>query len=378
MRVRRLVLVGAMIAICLASPPEQFAAPAAGLPERLSNEQFWTLIDRLSEPAGFFNSDNLVSNEDTYQTVVPELVRRVAPGGVYVGVGPDQNFTYIAAVEPAVAFVPDIRRGNLQVHLMYKALFALSSGRVSFLSRLFGRTAPEDLPADASAAELMAAFLRAPADQALFDDTLDAVLSYLERHRGSRLDPGDRAGIAFVLSEFFAAGPDITFVSNGRFRRTRYPTWAALQAATDFEGVEWSYLAGEERFARVKALQERNLLIPVVGNFAGPHALAAIGAWVRQHGGMVTTFYTSNVEQYLWQEGTWERFRRNVAGMPLDASSTFIRSCFNSCSPPGGSRAVSLLDSIQGLLEAADRGQIQGYWDVLAHSRVPAGVRSRF
>ena len=93
MRVRRLVLVGAMIAICLASPPEQFAAPAAGLPERLSNEQFWTLIDRLSEPAGFFNSDNLVSNEDTYQTVVPELVRTVAPGGVYVGVGPDQNFT---------------------------------------------------------------------------------------------------------------------------------------------------------------------------------------------------------------------------------------------------------------------------------------------
>lgn len=358
--------------LCLSSAPAQLAAPADRLPERLANDEFWSLIDGLSEPPGFFNSDNLISNEDTYQSVIPELRQTVAPGGVYIGVGPDQNFTYVAALEPAVAFITDLRRGNLQLHLMYKALFALSSTRAEFLSRLFGRPVPHGPGADAPAQVLLQAFRAAPADAASFDRTLTEVLDYLERHKGAPLPEEDRTGIAFVLSHFVANGPDITFVSHGRFRRSRYPSFASLHEATDFEGVEWSYLSSEDRFARVKTLEERNLLIPVVGNFSGPAALQAVGRWVREHGGVVTAFYTSNVEQYLWQEGTWDRFRRNVASLPIDATSTFIRACFNSCSAPGGSRAVSLLDSMAGLLEASAQGQIQGYWDVLDHSRYPA------
>lgn len=358
--------------VCLSSTPAQFAAPVRGLPDRLSNAEFWALSTQLSEPAGFFNSDNLVSNEDTYQYVIPELVGTVEPGGVYIGVGPDQNFTYIAALDPAVAFIIDIRRGNLQLHLMYKALFALSADRSAFLSHLFGRPAPDGVTADASAADLLAAFSRMPAEEARHEATLDAALAYLERHQGADLAEEDRAGIAFVLGHFFAGGPELTFVSNGRFRQTRYPTFATLHSATDLQGVERSYLSSAARFARVKALEARNLLIPVVGNFSGPTALASIGAWAERHQGVVTTFYTSNVEQYLWQEGTWERFRRNVADLPVDGSSTFIRSCFNSCSSPGGDRAVTLLDSMTGLLEAAAAGQVQGYWDVLAHSRPPS------
>jgi hypothetical protein len=364
-----LVVLAALL--CLSSAPAHLAAPADGLPDRLSNQAFWELSESLSEPPGFFNSDNLISNEDTYQSVIPELRETVQPGGVYVGVGPDQNFTYIAALDPAIAFITDLRRGNLQLHLMYKALFALSSNRVEFLSRLFGRPAPEGLDTDAPAGGILEAFRLVQAEPKSYERTLDEVLRYLEQHRGRPLPEDDRAGIAFVLGHFVANGPDITFVSHGRFRRSRYPSFATLHKATDFDGREWSYLSSEELFARVKSLEERNLLVPVVGNFSGPAALAAIGAWVRRRGGIVTTFYASNVEQYLWQEGTWERFRQNVASLPLDASSTFIRACFNSCSAPGGSRAVSLLDSIPGLLEASARGEIRGYWDVLDHSRYP-------
>jgi hypothetical protein len=39
--------------------------------------------------------------------------------GVYVGVGPYQNFTYISALDPDIAFVVDIRRKNLLHHLLY-------------------------------------------------------------------------------------------------------------------------------------------------------------------------------------------------------------------------------------------------------------------
>jgi len=358
-----------MVAVCLASAPVQFAAPASGLPARLSNDEFWHLSQALSEPAGFFNSDNLVSNEDTFQHVLPELARTVVPGGVYVGVGPDQNFTYISELQPAVAFIPDVRRGNLQLHLMYKALFGLSATRAEFLSKLFSRVVPPGLDASASSRRLMEAFTATPPDPGLYEVNVKAVRDYLERHRGSPLEEGDRAGVEFVQNSFYVAGPSLTFVSNAGFRRSTYPAYAVLQTATDLSGAERAYLSTEPRYERVKVLQDRNLVVPVVGNFSGPMALASIGAWVRERGGVVTAFYTSNVEQYLFQDGTWDRFRRNVELMPVDATSTFIRSCFNNCASPTGSRSVALLDSIPGLLEAAAAGRIQGYWDVLTHSR---------
>ena len=372
MMVRRAVLLVAMLVGALLAVPQQFAASTAALPAQLRDAEFWRLVDELSEPAGFFNSDNLVSNEDTFQHVIPELAAKVAPGGVYIGVGPDQNFTYIAAVQPAVAFIPDLRRGNLHVHLLYKALFALSADRAEFLSRLFSRPEPVNVPVTASARDLMAAFGTAIADPKLYDTNLDAVLQELRRHRGKAIEPDDRAGIEFVYNSFFVEGPDLAFVSQGGFRRSRYPSYAEIQAQTDAKGVGRSYLASEALFQRVRNMQVRNLVVPIVGDFAGPRALRNIGTWVREQGGTVTTFYTSNVEQYLFRDGVWHTFRANVETMPLDDTSTFIRSCFNTCSAPGGSRAVTLLDSMRGLIASAASGRIMTYWDVLTHSRMAA------
>jgi hypothetical protein len=338
------------------------------LPSRLSDREFWHIVQTFSEPGGFFNSDNLVSNEDTFQQVIPELTRTVSPGGVYVGVGPDQNFTYIEAIEPALWFITDVRRGNLQVHLMYKALVELSADRAEFLSRLFGRPRPRGLGAGSSLAELFAAFRSAAPDERLYQATLRAVLDRLTVHHGFRLQDGDAAGIEYALSSFFTAGPDLTFVSNGGGRRNVYPSFEALQRATDRTGVSRGYLATEAVFGRLKAHQDRNLIVPLVGNFAGTRALAAVAGYVRERGGVVTAFYTSNVEQYLFQDGLWGQFQRNVAQMPIDRTSTFIRSCFNTCSSPGGSRAVTLLDSVPGLLADAEAGRIRTYWDVLTHS----------
>ena len=73
-----------------------------------------------------FPSTTSLSNETTFQSVIPTLQARAQPGGAYLGVGPEQNFTYIAALQPKIAFIIDIRRQNLVEHLMYKALFELS------------------------------------------------------------------------------------------------------------------------------------------------------------------------------------------------------------------------------------------------------------
>ena len=108
----------------------------------------------MSEPNGYFRSDNLLSNEIWFQWVIPDLVDAEPPGGVYLGVGPEQNFTYIAALKPKMVFIIDIRRGNLHMHLMYKALFELSADRADFVSRLFTKPRPPGLAAKSTATEL--------------------------------------------------------------------------------------------------------------------------------------------------------------------------------------------------------------------------------
>ena len=134
------------------------AAVPGHLPSRLGDQEFWALVTELSEPGGSFRSDNLLSNESRLQLVIPDLLKTVKPGGVYVGVGPEQNFTYIAALQPSMAFIVDIRRGNLQLHLMYKALFELSADRADFVSRLFSRQEPDGLRASSTPSEIFDAY----------------------------------------------------------------------------------------------------------------------------------------------------------------------------------------------------------------------------
>jgi len=340
-----------------------------GLPARLTDAEFRALITDLSEPEGRFSSDNLVSNEDTFQVVVPELQRTVKPGGVYVGVGPDQNFTYIAALKPAIVFIPDIRRGNLHMHLMYKALMELSPDRVGFLSRLFSRKRPEGLTAASTADQIFQAFAQSQASRPMFDETFGEILTHLRKVRGFQLPEADASGIEYILSSFYSAGPYLQYSSspNGR---TRYPSFAELQTQTDGAGLPRAYLASEENYRAVRTLQQNNLIVPAVGNFGGAKTLKAIGAWVKARGAKVTTFYTSNVEQYLFQDRIWDAFAANVASMPLDETSTLIRSCFNSCiSTSSNSRVVMLLDSLQEMVQAHQSGLITSYYDILSRRR---------
>src|SRR2546427_10055942 len=136
------------------------------LPGRLTDDAFWTIMTGFSEEGGYFRFENFLSNELGFQTVIPALKEMAKPGGVYLGVGPEQNFTYIAALQPKIAFIIDIRRQNMIEHLMYKALFDMSADRADFVSRLFSRKRPSGLGKDTTAAELFRAYETAPADQA--------------------------------------------------------------------------------------------------------------------------------------------------------------------------------------------------------------------
>jgi hypothetical protein len=339
------------------------------LPAKLSDQEFWALIDDYSEANGYFQSDNLVSNEDTFQFVIPRLLQITKPGGVYLGVGPDQNFTYIAALKPKIVFITDIRRGNLDAHLMYKALFELSADRADFLSRLFSRKRPAGLGADSTAAALFAAFGAVESTQELYDQTWKAMIDLLTRQHGSALAAGDVSGIEHVFSSFSTIGPTLSYAMGGGGRGPmRYPSYQDLQLADDGQGHQRGYIASEENFKILKTIEHENRLVPLVGDFAGPKALRSVGKYLAEHGATVTAFYTSNVEQYLFQNGVWGDFARNVATLPQDDATTFIRSCFNMCASPVGSRSVSLLDSLPLLIKDFNEGRIMNYPQVLNHS----------
>src|SRR5437867_1103692 len=171
------------------------------LPSKLSDKAFWQLINDFSEAGGYFRSDNFLSNENAFQTVIPELKSSLGTGGVYVGVGPEQNFTYIVALRPKLAFIVDIRRGNLDEHLLYKAFIEMSADRAEFLSRLFARKRPASLAsgnagnAGKSGAagnvtdieQLMAAYQHEEPSAELFDRNLEAAKDWLLKHHSFAL-----------------------------------------------------------------------------------------------------------------------------------------------------------------------------------------------
>ena len=291
---------------------------------RLTNQQFWTLMSGLSEPDGNFRSDNLVSNEVKFQWVIPELLRRVKPGGVYVGVGPEQNFSYIAALKPRIAFIVDIRRGNTDLHLMYKALFELSSDRADFVARLLSRPRPAGLSAKSTAAEIFSAFAVVDPSERMLNESLANVRHQLTTEHKFPLSGDDLTRIEAISRVFFLAGTKIQYSPYGSFGGTTQPTFADLMSATDEAGQARSFLADEAAFAVIRDLERRNLLIPLIGDFAGPKTLRAIGDYARRRGATISTFYVSNVEEYL-QGPAGQTFCGNVSSLPLGDDSVFIR-----------------------------------------------------
>ncbi|MEO7358784.1 MAG: hypothetical protein ABI120_00545, partial [Gemmatimonadaceae bacterium] len=169
--------------------------PSLVIPDRLADSTFWRMINEFSEPSGYFTSENFVSNETAWQQVIPPLLTSIKPGGVYLGVGPEQNFTYIVAFKPKIAFIVDIRRQNLLQHMWYKAVIEMSNDRVDFLSRLFGRARPDGLDTTATGDALITAFERAPADSVLFKRTFELVRDLLVKQKGFKLSAEDLASL---------------------------------------------------------------------------------------------------------------------------------------------------------------------------------------
>ena len=343
-------------------------------PESIPADQFAGLIRSLSEEDGYFSSDNFTSNETSYLHVMDTLRDMHVTGGAYIGVGPEQNFTYIARVRPRIAFIVDIRRQAVLQHLLYKAVFHMSPNRVDFLSNLLSRpvTGPGAPAPEDSTERLVEYFRSTPAPDEVFAANLERVRTMIEKQFKVPLSAPDLERLQYVYSTFQREGLEISFRSGPRTRwggYGRYPGLGDLILQPDLHGQMGNFLAHEEDYEFVRDLQVQNRVIPLVGDFAGPKALRGVADYLRKHGLTVRTFYTSNVEQFLFRSGTFGVFAANVRKLPIDTGSVFIRAVpmrgLHHPAHVAGHRTTTLLQKMSIFLADYDEGRYTDYWELV-------------
>lgn len=367
----------------------QQTAPATPVqikpPESISAADFSKMIREMSEEGGYFLSDNFTSNETSYLHIVDKLRQVGTTGGAYIGVGPEQNFTYIARLRPRIAFIVDIRRQAVIQHLMYKAIFHLSPTRTEFLSRLLSKPLPaeskEALPkdkaespkpaipkADAPIETLLAFFDKIQATDQAYAANLAEIKKVIETEFQFPLLAQDKASLDYVYKSFRAEGLEIAFRLDSNWGGY-FPSFRELIVQTDLNGKAGNFLAVVDDYNFVREMHRKNLIIPIVGDFGGTKALAAVGEYLRKSGLTVTAYYLSNVEQYLFDGSSFEGFARNIKKLPLTDKSLFIRAVFNMrySHPAGlpGHLSTTLLQQMKVFVKDFDEGAYRSYGDVI-------------
>jgi hypothetical protein len=357
-----------------------YASPLALSPTP-ADSAFARLVQRLSEPGGYFDSDNLISNETSYLHVLDGMRRLKVQGGAYIGVGPDQNFSYIAMIRPDIAFMIDIRRDNLLEHLLFKSLFAMSRNRVEYLCFLFGKPVPRDVDHWGSKSiQDLVEYIDATHTDGDIADSVQSAISQRVRRLGIPLSTLDLETIARIRDAFVRDSLDLRYSSIGRAPRPYHPTYRQLLLEKDRSGRQANFLASEEAFQYVKGLEGRDLVVPVVGNAAGEHALAAIAQFVAERGEKVSALYISNVEQYLIRDGGFPQFAENVKLLPRDRRSVMVRSFFGYGYGFGtagahplnvaGHYSTQILQTLDAFVATYDSGAVRSYYDLISKNYV--------
>ena len=352
-------------------------APTTPLPEKLPIAEFNRIIREFSEDGGDFHSDNLISNETSYLHIADKLKQLHTPGGAYIGVGPEQNFTYIAKTRPRIAFVVDLRRLAVVQHLIYKAIFQSSQTRAEFLSHLVSvplikGKAPA---ANASINDLVAYFTATPADEKLYVANVAEIRRMIQKDFQFTLSEQENQGLEYVLGSFKTDGLGISYQLKNSFRGMYFPTFKEIIAAADLNGKQGGFLASDDDYNYVRNLHLKNMIIPVTGNFAGAKAFAAVGDYIRKHGLIINTIYCSNVEQYLFEYQVFDGFAANVKKLPINDKSLFIRTLSSRGRHPArvnGHMFTTIMQRVSVFLKDYAAGEYTYYQKLLSTNYIAA------
>lgn len=330
----------------------------------LSSGQFLALVQRLSEEGGDFWNDNYVSNEASYLHPLKKMEELGIHGGIYIGVGPNQNFTYIAKLKPRYAFIIDIRRQNFLEHLLFKALFHLAQNRGEYLSLLLSRPVHGSTfeASGYTVQDLVNYFEKGQPDPDLFSRTQDQIRSVLKLS-GLNLSDQDWNVIEKIHLAFFNRGLSI------KYDYIPVPTYGEFLVEKDLDGRMQNFLNSAEEFEFIKKMEQENRIVPVIGDFAGSHTLRELGVYLKEMHEKVTVFYTSNVEQYLVKDMVWPDFMQNVNALPLDDRAVFIRAHWSTYIPHPdqveGYQFTQILQWAKPFIRNVPPNNTVSYWDIV-------------
>lgn len=334
---------------------------ATGAPEPRDAETYARLIRMLSDPGSGPHADNLVTNEDSFPRPCGELAASVPPGSVYLGVGPDQNFTYVAHTRPSWAFVLDFRRRNLLLHAVHRALFALSDDRVAYLERLTARRLPPPRPGpDASAEDLVAAFEAAAFERARLEEAIVEAARYLEPL--GVVEDGEWPEPARIQTRLAGPGMQARFLA-----LPTYPTFGRLIRTTDRSGAPAHLLAVEDLYRRVRDLQRAGRIVPIVGDFAGGGALPRLADWLDARGLRVGLLYISDVEFFLLRDGRFDAYVANLRRLPWAEGARIVRTSTRPIDHPerlDGDATTTITRRVDQFLEAVAAGRVRTHDDL--------------
>ena len=366
---RRLLIAPLLLVFLLTATASRVANAAR------DHKSFAALSARLSEPGGYFDSDNLISNETSYLHVIGKIRELGVSGGVYVGVGPDQSFSYIAKIRPKLAIIIDIRKDNLLQHLLFKAMFGRSRNRVEYLCTMFGKPFPKTKGWESRGVKELSEYIDGTAsDPKLFEKTSKDIRQDIQKF-GIPLTQTDLETIGKVQHAFFSAGLDIRYSSYHRPPRSIYPPYRELLLETDLGGQQQNYFNSEDDFQFIKRLEDQDLIVPVVGDLSGPQAMKAIGQYIAELKERVSAFYVSNVEFYLQRQGTFDKFAENLKALPIDNRSVIIRSYFNYYAPAHPQAepnhfSTQLMERIDDLIKQCASGECESYNDIVTKNSI--------
>ena len=339
-------------------------ADAGASGKLVPDEAIGPLVARLSEPPGDFPSENYVTNETSLLHVAKALRDPRLRGRAYVGVGPEQSYTYLALLDPRVAYLVDIRRGNLLEHLVFRGCFEEGATRVGFLRALLAREPRADAAKGTGFSPVEAAFRGLPSDPSLEAHGVARTRALLERLSITRA-PSDDRDIVRIHRAFARHGLAIAYSMVGSERW--YPTLAQNLSVT--EGDVGTFLASEEAYTKVRRMVLENRVVPVVGDLGGTHALRAVGEDMRARGLTLGVFYASNVEQYLFEPKKHGTFAKSVAAMPHDDASRLVRVWFDAGrrhpEQREGHRTTQLAAPVDAFVARAEHRPFRSYWEVV-------------
>ena len=316
---------------------------------------FAETIRKLSGESTGPGADNLVSNEDSFPRVVGELGHRAPAGGAYLGVGPDQNLSYIGRTRPELAFVVDYRRRNLLLHLVHKALFTLSADRVAYLSRLTAR-GPEGLVGDPTAEALVSAFEAASFDRSRLGAAVAEVARALKPL--GVVEEGEWPELATIQAKLAGPGMGARFLA-----LPMYPTFGEMVRTPDRDGRPAHMLALEETYQEVRRLQVEGRVVPLVGDFGAGPVLPKLADWLRARGLSVSVLYIADVEFFLLRAGRFGTYVDNLGRLPWAEGAVLVRTSTREIGHPdrvAGDSSTTIVRAVAPFLEDARAGRVRG------------------